>query len=72
MIFLDTSVVYALADEGDPNHKRAKELFGRALEVDEDLLIHNYILVESAALLQNRLRLDQALNSACDLDPPTK
>ena len=61
VIFLDTSFVYALADEGDPNHERAKELFRQALESDEDLLTHNYILVESVALLQSRLRLDQAL-----------
>lgn len=61
MIFLDTSIVYALADEEDPNHPRAKELFRRALEAGEEILLHNYILVESAALLQSRLGLDQAL-----------
>ncbi len=61
MIFLDTSVIYALADEEDPNHPLAKELFRRALEAGEDILVHSYILVESAALLQNRLGLDQAL-----------
>ncbi len=59
MIFLDTSAIYALADEADPNHKRAKTLFAQALK--EDILIHNYVLAESAALLQNRLGLSQAL-----------
>ena len=61
VIFLDTSAIYALADAGDPNHERARELFGRALEAEEDLLVHNYILVESVALLQSRLGLEQAL-----------
>ena len=60
MTFLDTSVIYALADGADPNHQRAKRLFKQALEAKEDLLVHNYILAESAALLQNRLGFDPA------------
>ena len=55
MIFLDTSAIYALADVADPNHGRAVDLFREALETQEELLTHNYILVESAALIQNRL-----------------
>ena len=61
MIFLDTSAFYALADTADPNHKRAKTHFQQALDAGEELLVHNYILAESVALLQNRLGLDQAL-----------
>ncbi len=54
MIFLDTSFLYALAVEGDVNHERAKGLFSRALEEEAELVIHNLILVETAALLQAR------------------
>lgn len=61
MIFLDTSAIYALADRGDPNHGEALIAFRRLLEDGEDVLLHNYILVESAALLQRRLGLDSAL-----------
>lgn len=61
MILLDTSAIYALADRADPNHKDARRLFRQALEASEDLLVHSYILIESAALIQNRLGLDQAL-----------
>jgi len=61
LIFLDTSAIYALADAADPNHERAKELFGKALEMGAEFLVHNYILVESAALLQSRLGLGPAL-----------
>ena len=61
MIFLDTSVIYALADRADPNHLRAKEMFASALQAGEDLLTHSYVLVESAALLQSRLGLSAAL-----------
>lgn len=62
MIFLDTSAIYALADAADPNHERAKRLLEQALEAGEDLLVHSYVLVESAALIQSRLGLDQALS----------
>ncbi|MBI4201445.1 MAG: PIN domain-containing protein [Chloroflexi bacterium] len=61
MILLDTSAIYALADTADPNHSRAIELFGHALEADEGVLVHSYILVEAAALIQHRLGLSNAL-----------
>lgn len=61
MIFLDTSAIYALADRGDPNHSVAAAAFRRLLEDGEEALVHSYVLVESAALLQRRLGLDSAL-----------
>lgn len=59
MIFLDTSAIYALADANDPNHARAVDLFDDALK--ERVLVHSYVIVESVALLQNRLGLPVAL-----------
>ncbi|MBI4299055.1 MAG: PIN domain-containing protein [Chloroflexi bacterium] len=61
MIFLDTSAIYALADRGDSNHGQALEAFRRLWEDNEDVLVHSYVLVEAAALLQRRLGLDSAL-----------
>jgi predicted nucleic acid-binding protein len=61
MIFLDTSAIYALADKADPNHTEAYKKFDRALKAGEIFLVHNYVLVESAALLQARLGLQSAL-----------
>jgi len=61
VIFLDTSVIYALADRSDPNHGQALVAFQRLLEDGEDVLVHSYVLVEAAALLQRRLGLDSAL-----------
>jgi len=61
MIFLDTSAVYAMADKADPNHASALEKFSQALSTGEPIYLHNYILVESAALLQARLGLQVAL-----------
>jgi predicted nucleic acid-binding protein len=61
MIFLDTSAIYALADKADPNHQTAYVKFDSALKYGETFLIHNYILIESTALLQARLGLHSAI-----------
>ena len=55
VIFLDTSATYALADRSDPNHSQAKTLFEQALKQGDTFLLHNYILLESAALFSRRL-----------------
>ena len=61
MIFLDTSAIYALADKADPNHADAYRKFDLALKTGEIFLLHNYVLAESAVLLQIRLGLQPAL-----------
>ena len=71
MILLDTSAIYALADSRDVNHERAMELAGRASAERETLVVHNYVVVEAAALLQRRLGLDvttRFLRDAAKLD----
>jgi len=68
MIFLDTSAIYALADRADPNHRRVKECFRGVLEAGQTLLTHNYVLVESMALLQRRLGLAAAVRFARDAE----
>jgi predicted nucleic acid-binding protein len=61
VIFIDTSAIYALADKADPNHVAAYGKFQEALKSGEIFLLHNYILLESAALLQARLGLHSAV-----------
>lgn len=61
MIFLDTSAIYAMADKADPNHLTACSKFDLALKSKNSFLLHNYILAESAALLQARLGLQSAI-----------
>jgi hypothetical protein len=61
MIFLDTSAIYALADKTDPNHATAYNKFQNVLKSGETFLLHNYILLESVALLQARLGLPSAV-----------
>jgi predicted nucleic acid-binding protein len=68
VILLDTSAIYALADRSDPHHEQAKRLFHHALESGETLLVHNYILLESAALLSKRLGLTVAVQFLQDAE----
>ena len=60
MIFLDTSAIYAWADVADANHQAAVRRLQAILDGREEFLTHNYVLVESMALLQARLGLAAA------------
>jgi predicted nucleic acid-binding protein len=66
VIFLDTSAIYAWADTADPNHRTALRRLQAILQSREELLTHNYVLVESVALLQARLGLMAAVKLAKD------
>ncbi|MDD3926383.1 MAG: PIN domain-containing protein [bacterium] len=67
MIFLDTSGIYALADRDDQYHDDAMRILNLALERNEEIVTHNYVIVESAALLQRRLGLDIAVRFLRDV-----
>lgn len=66
MIFLDTSLVYALADQRDQFHHVARHRFEIALRSRRPLVTHSYVLVESMALLQRRLGVPAALQFSRD------
>lgn len=66
MIFLDTSAIYAWTDAADSNHPIAVRRLRAILEAGEELLTHNYVLIESMALLQARLGLAVAIKLAKD------
>ena len=68
MIFLDTSAVIALADSSDDNHAEAVAALANATAQGLGVLTHNYILVESAALLQSRIGLRSALAFLSDAE----
>jgi predicted nucleic acid-binding protein len=53
--FLDTSAIYAYLDRDDANHAAARTTFFELLDRGETLLTHNYVAVESAALVLRRL-----------------
>ncbi len=64
MILLDTSALYAVLDRDDENHETAKTQWKTLLRGDEALLVTNYVVLETVALVQHRLGLD-ALRTLC-------
>jgi predicted nucleic acid-binding protein len=64
VIFLDTSAIYALADERDARHRRATEQLEAVRQSGEELLTHNDVVLEALALRQHRLGRDVALKFA--------
>jgi uncharacterized protein len=53
-----SSALYAMLDRDDDNHPAAKATWNRLLEDDEPLLVTNYVVVETTALVQHRLGMD--------------
>ena len=61
MIFFDTSAAFALVDVEDEFHSDSLNTLESLLTDGETLFTHNYVLLESAALLQRRLGLDASI-----------
>ena len=60
MVFIDTSALLALADQKDKVYETAKQILEKLLSQDEIIVLHNYIIVEAAALIQRRLGFMEA------------
>lgn len=57
-VFVDTSALYAVLDADDDNHPPAAAEWRRLLLSASTVVSTNYVLVETAALLQHRLGLE--------------
>jgi uncharacterized protein len=57
-VFIDTSAFYALLDRDDAHHPKAKRAWIELLKAAHALVTSNYVLVETSALLQNRLGIE--------------
>ena len=67
--FIDTSAIYAVLDRDDIEHKKAKKIWIDLLHSENILITSNYVLVESFALIQNRLGLEAARGFQEDIIP---
>ena len=67
-LFVDTSAIYALVDASDDHHSAA-HAFIEELDASERLVTHNYVVVESVALVQARLSLAAVRALMDDLMP---
>ena len=54
-IFIDTSAFLAVLDGSDRNHTCANPFWAQIISREEVLLCHNYILVETSAVLLRRI-----------------
>lgn len=57
-VFVDTSAFYSLLDREDANHAAARPIWTQLLADNSNLISTNYILIETFALVQNRLGMN--------------
>jgi predicted nucleic acid-binding protein len=60
-LFVDTTAWFALIDEGDQNHRRAREFFNQFRETPVLLYLTDYIVDETVTLLRVRVSHRHAL-----------
>ena len=68
-VFIDTSALYAVLDRDDANHKSAGGIWLRLLDEEEIMVTHNYVVLESTAIIQNRLGMEAARTFISDVFP---
>lgn len=66
---VDSSALYAYLDARDQNHAAAIDAFATLLESGDRLITHNYVVVESSALVQRRLGAEAVRSLFDDLLP---
>lgn len=54
-VYIDTSAFLAILDADDQNHASASKLWAELLESERTLVSNSYVLVETFAVVQNRL-----------------
>jgi predicted nucleic acid-binding protein len=57
-VFVDTSAFYALLDADDGQYQAARQAWVTLLSEAADLVCSNYVVVETTALVQNRLGVE--------------
>jgi predicted nucleic acid-binding protein len=68
-VYIDTSAFLAVLNADDRFHDRARRIWRRLIEADLSLFCNNYILVETIAVLQNRLGMDAVIAFQNDISP---
>ena len=67
--FVDTSAFLAVLDADDQNHLPARAAWDNLVSSEDDLVCTNYVLVETFALVQNRLGLEATRTFQEDIVP---
>ena len=67
IVFVDTSAWYAVLASRDPNHATARAIFRRLASARDHLVTHNYVVVETLALVGRRLGMEAVRTFSLDL-----
>lgn len=65
----NTSAFYAILDADDGQHKQAKQVWVALLSQATDLVCSNYVVVETTALVHNRLGIEAVRAFQADILP---
>jgi len=68
-VFVDTSGFYAVLDADDEKHDAARSVWKKILESPNRLFTSNYVLVETLALIQNRIGMECVGVFTADIQP---
>ncbi|MFH1260242.1 MAG: PIN domain-containing protein [Elusimicrobiota bacterium] len=68
-IFIDTSAILAILDADDQNYKKAKKKWEELISKEATLVCSNYVLIETVALVQNRLGMKAVRSFQEDVVP---
>jgi predicted nucleic acid-binding protein len=68
-LFVDTSALFAIMDAGDGNHQAAFAEWQGLLASRDALQTSNYVILETVALLQNRIGLEAVRLFTADVMP---
>jgi predicted nucleic acid-binding protein len=68
-VFVDTSAFYAVMDADDERHAAARGAWQRLLDERTEIHSTNYVIVETAALLQGRIGMDGLRTFTADILP---
>jgi uncharacterized protein len=56
-VLIDTSAILPMLNRDDPDHDAITAVWERLLADEEELVVHNYVLVEASSLAAKRLGL---------------
>jgi predicted nucleic acid-binding protein len=68
-VFVDTSAFYAVLDRDDVNHPAARDAWTRLLRGGVTMFTTNYVMLETAALLQHRIGMSAVRSFYEDVAP---
>ncbi|MFH0803118.1 MAG: PIN domain-containing protein [bacterium] len=54
-VFIDTSALYALADSRDEHHKKAREIYKKAIAGNVLFVLTDLVIAETSTLIRRRL-----------------